>query len=119
MSIVLTCLPCLQASTLRYELELNKQNNNRLRKEKLDEEKELVEKVVNLEKTIAIQKSEMEFKNIANIKSRTPAKSLSIRTSRHNDTQNAARTISDRETFAWFELHLPIMPLKGEPISSS
>lgn len=111
MTIVLVCL---QASTLRYELELNKQNNNRLRKEKLDEEKELVEKVANLEKIIAIQKSEMEFKNIENIKNKTPAKSMSFAASRHNETQNTTRTMSDRETFAWFELHLPIKPLKGK-----
>lgn len=55
-----------QASTLRYELELNRQQYDKLRKEKLAEiqnlEREYLEKVANLEKTVEAQKSEIDFK---------------------------------------------------------
>lgn len=55
-----------QASTLRYELELNRHQYDKLRKDKLAEiqnlEKEYLEKVANLEKTVEAQKSEIDFK---------------------------------------------------------
>lgn len=51
---------------MRYELQLKEQQQDRLRKEKMAEinalEKQLVEKVSTLEKTIEAQKSEIEFK---------------------------------------------------------
>lgn len=51
---------------MRYELGLKEQQIDRLRKEKLTEigtlEKQYTEKVVNLEKTVESQKSELEFR---------------------------------------------------------
>lgn len=56
----------LQASTLRYELEMNRQQCDRLRKEKMAEiehiEKNYVEKVTILEKTVEKQQTEIQFK---------------------------------------------------------
>lgn len=56
----------LQASTLRYELEMNRQQCDRLRKEKMAGiehlEKDYVEKVTNLEKIVEKQQTEIQFK---------------------------------------------------------
>lgn len=56
----------LQASTLRYELEMVRQQCDRLRKEKMTEteqlEKTYLEKVTNLEKIVEKQQSELQFK---------------------------------------------------------
>lgn len=56
----------MQASTLRYELEMNRQQCDRLRKEKITErehlEKDFVEKVTILQKKVEKQQTELQFK---------------------------------------------------------
>lgn len=55
-----------QASTLRYELDLNKKSVEQLRKKQMSDssqlEKEYIEKIAKLEKIIETQRSEIEFK---------------------------------------------------------
>lgn len=57
-----------QASTLRYELELNKQQSDKIRKDKMTEimqlEKNFSGKIGALEKKIEAQRSEIQFKVI-------------------------------------------------------
>lgn len=58
----------MQASTLRYELELNKQQSDKIRKDKVTEimqlEKNFSGKIAALEKKIEAQRSELQFKVI-------------------------------------------------------
>lgn len=53
---------------MRYELELNRQQCDKMRKDKMSEimqlEKQFSEKIVTLEKTIEAQQTKLEFKNI-------------------------------------------------------
>lgn len=55
-----------QASTLRYELELNRKTMDKIRKDRMAEnmqvEKEYNEKISRLEKTIETERSKSEFK---------------------------------------------------------
>lgn len=65
----------MQVSTLRYELELNKQKFAEMNQKKMSDvenlQKEYIDKINSLEKTIENQRAEIDFKNIEILNSKS------------------------------------------------
>ncbi|XP_053665583.1 ATR-interacting protein mus304 [Anopheles marshallii] len=101
-----------EVSMLRYELKMVKTTNEQLRLEKMREketiQKDWIEKMKNLEKTISAQKVENEFKEIEIMNLKTKRLNATMRSSEVRDGVEAPKTSAQSESTTVTEASNPV-----------
>lgn len=102
----------LQVSTLRYELELNKQKFTDLNKKKLSDieqlQREYLDKINNLEKLVENQRAEIDFKNIEIMNSKT-RRSMNNTTIQPHINTNHKDNLNEHDIHSLFQI--PILKI--------
>lgn len=101
-----------QVSTLRYELELNKQKFTDLNKKKISDMEQLqrdyLDKINNLEKLVENQRAEIDFKNIEIMNSKS-RRSMNNTTIQPQTNINHKNNLNDNEIYSIFQI--PILKI--------